>query len=488
VIVFLDANLLMQDPMFTGVMWQVVAHAPEEWQLRLVTSEVAIAEAAAGFGRNVTEEVAALDKLTKRWSRIDAQDDVEALRRALKEKTATYRSYLVDALLATGVEVLAPPAAPHMQLVERAATRRRPCDKNGDGYRDTLYWLTVLELAEANPGEQIVLVTRDSDFMNEDKSEFHSDLIEDLEAISAVSRVKLAQLLDDVVLELAKRSPEEANLKSLRSELQEETVRQYVTSLFEAVLETELDPQLCALPRRSLKSVLQSLGPVQDLKYEVRGGVGEGKAVADFNFRANASIVLTLPEGVDAEGPESMSRIAESSGQVVYVLVKPLLFSGIMQLGRYGRPVGGRISRIAALPDDPGRRAWRAQAGSSLMAANMPEMLGRLNLNPLADYLKSVDIAGQVLKNVNLNPLADYLKSVDIAGQVLKNVNLNPLADYLKSVDIAGQVLKNFGGNVSEAEYSDEEGREDAEPQSNDDSGEDGQEPRGDADDGKPSS
>jgi len=53
VIAFLDANVLMQDPMCAGTTWQVFAHAPDSWQLRLVTSEIAVAEAVAGYKREL---------------------------------------------------------------------------------------------------------------------------------------------------------------------------------------------------------------------------------------------------------------------------------------------------------------------------------------------------------------------------------------------------------------------------------------------------
>ena len=158
-------------------------------------------------------------------------ESAEQFRRSLTEKAESYRDHLLEALSAAGTEVLAPPDVPHMRLVTRAVSRRRPCDENRDGYRDTLSWLTVLGSTTDNPGEKVVLVTNDSDFMNDERSTLHPDLVEDLESISATERVKLAHALGEVILELAARSPEQGGLKALRAELQQEAVSQYVASL-----------------------------------------------------------------------------------------------------------------------------------------------------------------------------------------------------------------------------------------------------------------
>jgi hypothetical protein len=95
-----------------------------------------------------------------------------------------------------GWAVLPYPAVPHRQVVARALARRRPFDPRGrGGYRDTLIWESVLELARQGGVAHVVLVTRNhKDFAAGDGSGWHADLRADLVGLSA--RVDLAGELE----------------------------------------------------------------------------------------------------------------------------------------------------------------------------------------------------------------------------------------------------------------------------------------------------
>jgi hypothetical protein len=69
------------------------------------------------------------------------------------------RARLDDQLNAAGAKSAPLPAVTHDPVVMRALERRPPFDADGkDGYRDSLLWESVLELAA---GDQVVLVSRD---------------------------------------------------------------------------------------------------------------------------------------------------------------------------------------------------------------------------------------------------------------------------------------------------------------------------------------
>lgn len=73
-----------------------------------------------------------------------------------------YRDVLLRALEALDFAVLPSPIADHETIVDRAASRTPPFDSEGSGYRDTLTWLSVLDLAAR--GSSVVLVSKDRDF------------------------------------------------------------------------------------------------------------------------------------------------------------------------------------------------------------------------------------------------------------------------------------------------------------------------------------
>ena len=90
----------------------------------------------------------------------------------------------VDALRRSAVQagaVTAPlPRVAHDDVVQRALDRRRPFDRAGhNGYRDTLLWQTVLDIA--NSGARVLLVSNDGRAFAcpDDSSRLHPDLVDD---------------------------------------------------------------------------------------------------------------------------------------------------------------------------------------------------------------------------------------------------------------------------------------------------------------------
>jgi hypothetical protein len=431
----IDANALMQDPLCEGAVWQVLAHAPASWDLQLVTSEVAVAEAVAGFGRAVAEAVRAFDKSSRSWGRLGATGEADRVRQDLLAKVPVYEAHLRESLVDVGVDILPLPSVPHSLLVERAVRRRRPCDEHGNGYRDTLVWLSVVDLASASDEAAVVLITQDSDFMDADKGGLHEDLLQDLDAVGARDRVSLRPTLADVILELAEGAADEGDVKALRSELRDETVRLFVISLIEGVLGTQVDARACALPPSTTDASFEALGRVVGLTYSVRGSaVASGQAVADFALEVEAKIAATTPTGVIISDDAEAQMIGQSAEQSLFLINKVLVVEGLLQLGRYDRPLAGQITRIRARDDDPGRRSWNRQS----LSPSLSELLKNLQNNPLQDALKNLQTnpLQDALKNLQTNPLQDALKNLQTnpLQDALKNLQTNPLQDLLRQL------------------------------------------------------
>lgn len=104
VIVVIDANSLMADPMCSGAVWQVMAHAPSSWALRVVTTGAVVVEVVAGYRRELTQAVAALEKTSRGWGRLGAQAAANAAREQLLAKADAYAEALASALSDAGVE------------------------------------------------------------------------------------------------------------------------------------------------------------------------------------------------------------------------------------------------------------------------------------------------------------------------------------------------------------------------------------------------
>jgi len=153
-IVLIDTTVFGADALCGGDAWQTLVLAAPIWGVRIVVTEVVVEEAVGNYER----EVKAARTGLKGWAdkRLGALGLWEALSSAdnvLADGTAHYAERLRDRLGAANVQVLPIADIPHIELVKRASARRRPCNDKGDGYRDTLNWLMLVMLAEAEQKE-----------------------------------------------------------------------------------------------------------------------------------------------------------------------------------------------------------------------------------------------------------------------------------------------------------------------------------------------
>lgn len=113
------------------------------------------------------------------------------------------------------------PSTPHTLLVGRALERKKPF-RNSDtgGYRDSLLWHTIVELAREDPGSPIAFVTSNlKDFgSSKTPAELHPDLCEDISSHDhPTSAVTLFGRLEDFVE--AHVTPVLVSLDGIRAEL-----------------------------------------------------------------------------------------------------------------------------------------------------------------------------------------------------------------------------------------------------------------------------
>ena len=110
-----------------------------------------------------------------------------------------YLAHLRGAITQAGGQILDYPDVAHQQLLERSLRRRAPFDGSGQrGYRDTLIWHNVIEVAGS--GQPVVFATNDGDFRGKESDDLHPHLAEELDARKiAKGRVTLARSLKEVV-------------------------------------------------------------------------------------------------------------------------------------------------------------------------------------------------------------------------------------------------------------------------------------------------
>lgn len=359
-IVLLDTTVLTADPTCAGNAWRVLVLAAPAWGIRIATTEVVVAEAVANYQRQVEEARAGLKGWAKkkRLGALGLRDAFTVADETLSAGAASYHERLDEILRASNVNILSIANFPHTELVTRATARRRPCDDKGDGYRDTLNWLTLLALATDHPEERVIWVSNNTDDFGsgsgEAKAVLHPHLIEDLNSISASERVSWELSLADTVLALAAEYAPgtEADIKQVQEKVRNDSVLEFLAmELLAPALELHISPQDCGLPLQTVSASLRFVGGIRNLNLVVKGIISNEGSLAEFTVEVDAGIdtIQAFPEDTLGAG---------ISTSTCYIN-KPLLLRGLVTLDRFERPVGAELAGIESLPDDPGRSQWQ---------------------------------------------------------------------------------------------------------------------------------
>ncbi|KQY21973.1 hypothetical protein ASD16_15045 [Cellulomonas sp. Root485] len=160
VYIILDASQIQRDWHLAGLEFQLLRFLIREAGIHAVVPESVFVEVVANQEREWNSAVKQPDKLSAALGRLSGRRGLPAIELAPDD----YERRLSDRLEAMSIKRLAYPRVTHEEIVARAASRRPPFDPSGSGYRDTLVWISCLQLAR--DGERVFLVSQDNDFGN----------------------------------------------------------------------------------------------------------------------------------------------------------------------------------------------------------------------------------------------------------------------------------------------------------------------------------
>lgn len=355
-IIVLDTTAVMSDPRCSGLAWQVLVQAREAWGLRVVVPEVVVIEAVAGYQRRLQGSLVGLERWLDKQTALGLDHLASGLHEEIAKQAREYSDYLLSLFKDMGLEIAAVPDVDHRELVERAAQRRKPCDENGDGFRDTLNWLVVVALATEGDRQVVWVTANTKDFVSPDEPRLHDDLLEELG--DAVGNVTWVGDLADAVLLVAERHVEgAADLKSLRERLRTDTLLAYANeNALVGCRGREVSARDSGLPRLATEARLTLVSEASELDWSHAGSVDKDRHLLRFAASIDAEIMFTMPAGTT---PDDTWQVIEASPvKVVCSMSKPLVAHGLMTVDNWDRPVGAEVSRVEAHADDPGRAAW----------------------------------------------------------------------------------------------------------------------------------
>ncbi|MCJ0904381.1 PIN domain-containing protein [Rhodococcus sp. ARC_M6] len=190
-IIVLDSSALSRGVRFDNSIADAKARG-----LRVVVPHLVVLDVANRYRAESAEMIAALSASARMYDRLGLRRDLTRFIDAAHDKADGYVQDVVDDLRQIGVEVVDPVEVSHIEIAERAISMRRPYvdKKKRDGYPATLNWLTVLDLADRNPGVEVLWVSDDARaFGDSGDASWHEDLVCELESRGLASHVRWAQ-------------------------------------------------------------------------------------------------------------------------------------------------------------------------------------------------------------------------------------------------------------------------------------------------------
>lgn len=355
----LDANTLSSDHYLNGPSFTVIANEIAEGDLEVIIPEVAVIETVGNFRRSISDAHRALEKFAGKWNRLlpDAAK-LDELDTYLNDLAAAYEETLRDKLTMLGARTQPIPEVDHALLVQRATERRRPCDNNGNGYRDTLIWETIVVVARE--GDDVVFVTNDTDFTLErdDERELHPDLMADLEEAGVDVEVTIAPDLHTAIRQYLVHG--EAEVADLAQQVRLELLNEWLqdAALYEEALQAKVDPEAAGLPRSTVDAEIEYVEDIADVtNYSLLRKLGDSVLI-EFEVQADAAVDIWVDE-LDVEDLTDV-RVRQHGrlGQVQVQLLKRLNFDCLVTLDSFGRPEALEITRVHTDEDDVGLLAW----------------------------------------------------------------------------------------------------------------------------------
>ena len=369
----LDSTVLVADPLLTSTAWKVLAHARRRQGLRLCITEVVLLEAIAGYQRRLADAESAFDSWVKKHSRsLGPTSATNEIRIGLAEQGAAYSEQLGAVLDEVPVEVLPFPEISHRTLVERAVARIPPCNQRGDGYRDSLNWFTILEVARS-ADTTVLWVTNDGgDFADSSGNDFQPALKAELDELDLGTSVRLVRSLRDAAVIVAAETygATESELPALQDRLAQDTLTTYmIEQLLGDPPAVVVEAAPLALPLGSRSPVLVSVGAPIESDFKVTAPLDGGEAAVEVSILCDTTILFEASPS-STLGPDSIA-ITDDAGIVAVEITKPIRFSALLRVDRYVRPTGGELTTVAAPADDPGHELWRTAitAGARRLAA-----------------------------------------------------------------------------------------------------------------------
>jgi len=221
-----------------------------------------------------------------------------------------------------------------------------PCKPGtGDGYRDTLNWLSTIELARDNQGDQIVFVTKDGDFGGRKKSPpMPQGMWDDLVIVGAEQRTVILDSAQAVVDRIKVEQHLEGNVAAVLGVAVSRGIERYLRDV--AVLQMigqTITARQAAMPVDAENCTITAVAVADEIEQStIPGPDGAHEITVEYEVTLDCEVSFTR------------------DGRYCEPITKTLIATGYVTTDFSLQTFTLETEQLEAPPDDPALAAWAA--------------------------------------------------------------------------------------------------------------------------------
>ena len=413
--IILDSNILLESPYLVREEWASLSAHRTQWGLYLVVPDVVRMETINCMRRDAEKEKRTFERA--RVAGLGVQDAVNILVQTIEERIEGYEEALDARFDELGIQIASAPPVPHLEIAKRASLRVAPYQAGEkDGYRDTLIWMTVLDVANQGDADEVWFVSNNvRDFgdvsykgantAGQITSPLHPDLLKDLNDRGLEGRVRYTRDLRALEQHLAAlHGPlPDKEFQQLRALVDGTALRE----LLEYQLPISISARDAALdPTHAFGLLSRILSSELNWEFSDASGSGEDRWTSNYVVDIEAEIFR-----YSSTLPRENSKVTKS-----------LRVSGTATFTRQGVPQQFEAARIEALPDDPDRGLWSVWEAAGFDTSDYLAVRDLQRSAVSEETLKKVrDLQGLSLSEETMS-IARDLQRLSLSEETMKTI------------------------------------------------------------------
>jgi|GEM_PF-1662368 len=185
--IILDSNIFRGDFLLRSKDFEVLIDYLKKTNSSIILPQIILDEVKELYSRALKERLANHSKAVTNIN-IALTDESKHLKAAefdIESEVQAYEAFIKTKLSIYDRRILPYTDSFLKEISNRAIKRQKPCGEDGQGFRDTLIWLTIKEYCRTCHEKQITFISNnDKDFGNAEKTDLHESLASECEQLN----------------------------------------------------------------------------------------------------------------------------------------------------------------------------------------------------------------------------------------------------------------------------------------------------------------